>query len=195
MDGYRDWRQKRRDRTRLLIEYGGLVVKSELMPLLGHDTAVLLGALLALRDQLAGLSDDRPADLMIRWRRRGLRAFDADAAAKHAARAEQKPAQNWGQDRRERTRRLIQYGALVEKAALMLRLDDDRATLLGGLLALRDQLGGDDEHPAALKARWQCRGLCALEVTTAEKQAGEAAEGPPAKAGATSADANQRKGQ
>jgi hypothetical protein len=80
--GYRDWRQQRRDRTRLLIEYGGLVVKAGLADRVDDDRATLLGAFLALRDLLDGHSDDSPADLKVRWRRRGLRAFDADAAGK-----------------------------------------------------------------------------------------------------------------
>jgi hypothetical protein len=77
---YRDWRQARRDRTRLLIEYGGLVVKAGLADRMDDDRATLLGAFLSLRDQLDGHGDDGPADLKVRWRRRGLRAFDADAA-------------------------------------------------------------------------------------------------------------------
>jgi len=80
--GYRDWRQQRRDRTRLLIEYGGLVVKAGLADRMDDDRATLLGAFLALHDLLDGHGDDSPADLKVRWRRRGLRAFDADAARK-----------------------------------------------------------------------------------------------------------------
>ena len=71
----------RRARTRLLIEYGGLLVKAGLPERVEDDRATLLGALLMIRDQLEGLGDDSPTDLKARWRRRGLRAFDADAAA------------------------------------------------------------------------------------------------------------------
>jgi hypothetical protein len=76
----------RRARTRLLIEYGGLLVKAGLPERVEDDRATLLGALLMIRDQLEGLGDDSPADLKTRWRRRGLRAFDADPAAKAEAR-------------------------------------------------------------------------------------------------------------
>jgi hypothetical protein len=86
LNGHRDWVRDRRARTRLLIEYGGLLVKASLPDQVEDDRATLLGALLMIRDQLEGLGDDSPADLKARWRRRGLRAFDADAAAKVAAR-------------------------------------------------------------------------------------------------------------
>jgi hypothetical protein len=80
----RDWVRNRRARTRLLIEYGGLVVKAELAELAGDDRATLLGGFLSLRDQLTGIRDDRPAEptdpaiLKQQWRRRGLRTFDVD---------------------------------------------------------------------------------------------------------------------
>ncbi len=86
MNGHRDWARDRRARTRLLIEYGGLLVKAGLPDRVADDRATLLGALLTIRDQLDGLGDDSPADLKVRWRRRGLRAFDADAAARVAGR-------------------------------------------------------------------------------------------------------------
>jgi hypothetical protein len=85
LNGHRDWVRDRRVRTRLLIEYGGLLVKAGLPERVEDDRATLLGALLMIRDQLEGLGGDSPADLKVRWRRRGLRAFDADAAAKTAA--------------------------------------------------------------------------------------------------------------
>jgi hypothetical protein len=55
-----------------------------LVDLVDDDRAILLGAFLGLADQL---QDDKPegssrADLMLRWRRRGLRVFDADKNAK-----------------------------------------------------------------------------------------------------------------
>lgn len=94
MTGHRDWASARRARTRLLIEYGGLLVKAGLPDRVDDDRATLLGALLMIRDQLDGLGDDSPADLKARWRRRGLRTFDADAAAR---------AESWrqGPDRME----------------------------------------------------------------------------------------------
>jgi hypothetical protein len=81
MTGSRDWQQARRARTRLLIEYGGLVVKAGLDQLLEDDRATMLGGLLSLRDELARPDGDPPEIVKLRWRRRGLRAFDADARA------------------------------------------------------------------------------------------------------------------
>lgn len=63
---------KRRERTRQLIELGGLVVKAELVELTGDDRAVLLGMLLAAAGQLRG--DDRERALEL-WARRGRRGF------------------------------------------------------------------------------------------------------------------------
>ena len=81
----RDWVQERRARTRQLIELGGLVQKAGLVDLLDDNRATLLGALLELADRLQPQKDERqgekPADLIARWRRRGLRAFNADQAA------------------------------------------------------------------------------------------------------------------
>ena len=84
----RDWVQERRARTRQLIELGGLVQKAGLVELLADDRATLLGALLDIAGRLRPQEDGRqesqevtPADLKARWRRHGLRAFDADNAA------------------------------------------------------------------------------------------------------------------
>jgi hypothetical protein len=79
----RQWVQNRRARTRQLIELGGLVQKAGLVDLVDDDRATLLGAFLGLA---ARLQDDQPegtsrADLLMRWRRRGLRAFEADKNA------------------------------------------------------------------------------------------------------------------
>jgi len=75
--------QDRRARTRHLIELGGLVQKAGLVELVDDDRATLLGALLGLVDQLQ--EDEHQGvsrtDLLARWRRRGLRAFDADKEA------------------------------------------------------------------------------------------------------------------
>ena len=88
----RQWVQDRRARTRHLIELGGLVMKAGLVELVDDDRATLLGAFLDLADQLRNgreLSPEyvSPADLMARWRRRGLRAFDADREAQAAGKA------------------------------------------------------------------------------------------------------------
>ena len=81
----RDWAKLRRERTRHLIELGGLVQKAGLVELLDDDRATLLGAFLDIADRLQGQEDERQgrsrADLLTRWRRRGLRAFDADKVA------------------------------------------------------------------------------------------------------------------
>ncbi|MCB8883962.1 conjugal transfer protein TraD [Acidisoma cellulosilytica] len=80
----RDWAKTRRERTRHLIELGGLVQKAGLVDLTDDDRATMLGAFLDLADQLriGREGDDRsPQQLASGWRRRGLRAFDADAAA------------------------------------------------------------------------------------------------------------------
>jgi hypothetical protein len=76
----RDWARERRERTRHLIELGGLVQKAGLVELTDDDRATLLGAFLELADRLQGMSDEDPAHLRARWRKRGLRAFDADEA-------------------------------------------------------------------------------------------------------------------
>jgi hypothetical protein len=89
----RDWAKARRDRTRHLIELGGLVQKAGLVELVDDDRATLLGAFLELADRLrdgeAGVS---PRDLMVRWQRRGLRAFEADKNADVIAAAPAAPS-------------------------------------------------------------------------------------------------------
>jgi len=74
----RDWARARRERTRHLIELGGLVLKANLVELLDDDRATLLGALLDVAGQLRGAGDTDPAHFRARWRRAGLRAFEAD---------------------------------------------------------------------------------------------------------------------
>lgn len=64
---------KRRERTRQLIELGGLVAKAGLVELTGDDRAVIYGGLLAVADRLVG--DDREQALSL-WERRGRRAFN-----------------------------------------------------------------------------------------------------------------------
>jgi hypothetical protein len=72
----RDWQVKRRERTRRLIELGGLVAKAGLIELADDDRAVIYGVLVEAAARLR--SDERDQALML-WRRRGKRAFDADA--------------------------------------------------------------------------------------------------------------------
>lgn len=73
---------KRRERTRQLIELGGLVAKAGLIDLTDDDRAVLLGLLVEAAARLSG--DDREQQLVL-WRRRGKRAFE-DAAEQADAR-------------------------------------------------------------------------------------------------------------
>lgn len=73
----RAWQVKRRERTRQLIELGGLVAKADLVELTGDDRAVLLGLLVEAAATLRG--ETREQQLM-KWRRRGRRAFSAASA-------------------------------------------------------------------------------------------------------------------
>ncbi|WP_371431961.1 conjugal transfer protein TraD [Novosphingobium sp.] len=66
---------KRRERTRHLIELGGLVVKAGLVDLADDDRATLYGAFLAVADRLRG---DERANALALWRRKGKRAFEAE---------------------------------------------------------------------------------------------------------------------
>jgi len=68
----------RRERTRHLIELGGLVQKAGLGEMVGDDRAVLLGAFMELCDTLRGEGGGAALEL---WRRRGKRAFEIEAAA------------------------------------------------------------------------------------------------------------------
>ncbi|MDQ0250868.1 hypothetical protein J2W22_002932 [Sphingomonas kyeonggiensis] len=67
---------KRRERTRQLIELGGLVAKAGLVDLTDDDRAVIFGLLVSAAATLQG-EDRDPAVLL--WRRRGKRAFDNTA--------------------------------------------------------------------------------------------------------------------
>jgi len=64
---------KRRERTRQLIELGGLVAKAGLIDLADDDRAVILGLLIEAAGKLRG--DERDQMLTL-WRRRGRRAFE-----------------------------------------------------------------------------------------------------------------------
>jgi hypothetical protein len=75
----RAWQLKRRERTRQLIELGGLIDKADLIELTGDDRAVILGLLVEAAATLRG--EGREQQLLL-WRRRGRRAFlTADAEA------------------------------------------------------------------------------------------------------------------
>lgn len=72
----RGWVMQRRERTRHLIELGGLVQKAGLVELTDDDRATLYGALLDLAGRARG---DDAGDVLALWKRRGKRAFDAEA--------------------------------------------------------------------------------------------------------------------
>ena len=67
---------ERRERTRHLIELGGLVQKSGLVELADDDRATLYGAMLDLAGRAGG---DDGASALALWKRSGKRAFDAEA--------------------------------------------------------------------------------------------------------------------
>lgn len=69
----RAWIVKRRERTRLLIELGGLVAKAELVMLTDDDRAVIFGVLV---EAAATLRSERREEALTLWRRRGKRAFE-----------------------------------------------------------------------------------------------------------------------
>ena len=73
----------------------------------------------------------------------------------------------WVQDRRARTRQLIELGGLVQKAGLVELLEDDHATLLRAMMSLADQLHGNgqaEEDPVILKTRWRRQGMRVLAI-------------------------------
>jgi hypothetical protein len=63
---------KRRERTRQLIELGGLVAKAGLVDLTDDDRAVVFGSLV---EGAAKLRGERRTQALTLWRRRGQRAF------------------------------------------------------------------------------------------------------------------------
>lgn len=75
----------RRERTRHLIELGGLVQKAGLVAIADDDRAMLYGAFLDLALRLRG-EDGAQAKLL--FRRRGARAFAIEADEAAAARSQ-----------------------------------------------------------------------------------------------------------
>ena len=74
---------------------------------------------------------------------------------------------DWVQERRARTRHLIELGGLVQKAGLVDLLEDDRATILGILLEAAEQLragGIDGKDAASLKMLWRRKGMRMFEA-------------------------------
>ncbi|MCW3848847.1 conjugal transfer protein TraD [Sphingomonas sp. LB-2] len=68
---------KRRERTRQLIELGGLVAKAGLVELTDDDRAVIFGLMV---EAAATLRDEHREQALILWRRRGKRAFEQSPA-------------------------------------------------------------------------------------------------------------------
>ena len=77
----------RRERTRHLIELGGLVQKSGLVDITDDDRATLYGAMLDLAGRA---SQENASDTLALWKRRGKRAFETEAEA--AAKADDEEA-------------------------------------------------------------------------------------------------------
>jgi hypothetical protein len=77
-DDSRAWVVKRRERTRQLIELGGLVTKAGLVELADDDRAVIFGLLVEAAATLRGEERERERALIL-WRRRGKRAFEETA--------------------------------------------------------------------------------------------------------------------
>ena len=73
---------KRRERTRHLIELGGLVVKSGLVELTKDDRTALYGAFLELA---LNLQTENREQIMALWQRQGSRAFRSEAEIKENA--------------------------------------------------------------------------------------------------------------
>jgi len=79
---------------------------------------------------------------------------------------------DWVQERRARTRQLIELGGLVQKAGLVELLEDDRATLLGAMIELAEQFqaeGPEGKNAASLKTRWRRKGMHAFEADVRQR--------------------------
>lgn len=74
----RAWQVKRRERTRQLIELGGLVAKAGLVELADDDRAVIFGLLV---EGAATLRSERREEALVLWGRRGRRAFKSNIDA------------------------------------------------------------------------------------------------------------------
>jgi hypothetical protein len=71
----RDWQVERRQRTRHLIELGGLIVKAGVVDLTGDDRAMIYGALIWM---VAKLQSDQGDYARALWTAKGKRAFDGE---------------------------------------------------------------------------------------------------------------------
>jgi len=71
----RTWQVERRQRTRHLIELGGLVVKAGIVELTNDDRAIIYGAMLWIAAKLQSHEGEHARDL---WAAKGKQAFDAE---------------------------------------------------------------------------------------------------------------------
>lgn len=69
----RTWQAERRERTRHLIQLGGLVVKAGIVDLTGDDRAIIYGALLWMADKLQSDQGEHARSLRAV---KGKQAFD-----------------------------------------------------------------------------------------------------------------------
>ncbi|WP_337180615.1 conjugal transfer protein TraD [Sphingopyxis granuli] len=82
---------KRRERTRQLIELGGLVAKAGLVDLTDDDRSTIFGLLLEAAAKLS--VEGREAQLQL-WHHRGRRAFSLDADERASALRTTNPVQS-----------------------------------------------------------------------------------------------------
>ncbi|TPI58243.1 conjugal transfer protein TraD [Mesorhizobium sp. B3-1-7] len=71
----RTWQVERRQRTRHLIELGGLVIKAGIVELTNDDRAIIYGALVWVAAKLQSQEGDHVRDT---WGAKGKEAFDAE---------------------------------------------------------------------------------------------------------------------
>ncbi|RUX10450.1 conjugal transfer protein TraD [Mesorhizobium sp. M8A.F.Ca.ET.059.01.1.1] len=71
----RTWQVERRQRTRHLIELGGLVVKAGIAELTNDDRAIIYGALLWMADKL---NSDQGRQARALWAEKGEGAFSVE---------------------------------------------------------------------------------------------------------------------
>src|SRR3546814_16337349 len=84
----REWVMRRKERTRHLIELGGLVQKAGLVDLTDDDRATLYGAMLELAGRARG--EDAGAVLAL-WTRRGERRFEPETTGGDGPATEARP--------------------------------------------------------------------------------------------------------
>jgi hypothetical protein len=71
----RTWQVERRNRTRHLIELGGLVVKADIVELTNDDPAIIYGAMLWIAAKSRSEQGEQARAI---WIRKGKEAFEAE---------------------------------------------------------------------------------------------------------------------